>query len=262
MTNGQQTSPAASSLPKKEALAGAFFWLSAFYFVYCARPGDWVPGFKFIPLAKITGICAFLGLLMSLGKTRRGFKDLPREAVYLIFMIMLLFAGAFLSPVWKGGAFFRTLDFSKVAVAWVLTFLLVTNFERLRRIIFIQAGSVAIIGVVSILKSRGSARLEGVLGGIYSNPNDLAFALVLSLPFCLAFMLQTKSSLRKVAWLLAMLMMSGALFFTASRGGFITLIVAGTVCLWHFGVKGKRFYLIVGTGFVGFILALTAGGRL
>jgi hypothetical protein len=200
--------------------------------------------------------------LMSLGKTRRGFKDLPREAVYLIFMIMLLFAGAFLSPVWKGGAFFRSLDFSKVAVAWVLTFLLVTNFERLRRIIFIQAGSVAIIGVVSILKSRGSDRLEGVLGGIYSNPNDLAFALVLSLPFCLAFMLQTRSSLRKVAWLVAMLMMSGALFFTASRGGFITLIVAGTVCLWHFGVKGKRFYLIVGTGFVGLVLALTAGGRL
>jgi hypothetical protein len=262
MTNGQQTLPAASSLPKKEVLAGAFFWLSAFYFVYCARPGDWIPGFKFIPLAKITGICAFLGLLMSLGKTRRGFKDLPREAVYLIFMITLLFAGAFLSPVWKGGAFFRTLDFSKVAVAWVLTFLLVTNFERLRRIIFIQAGSVAIIGVVSILKGRGSARLEGILGGIYSNPNDLAFAMVLSLPFCLAFMLQTRKAMSKIFWLTSMLAMCGALFMTASRGGFITFAVSGTVCLWHFGVKGKRFYLIVGTGVVGLILALIAGGRL
>jgi O-antigen ligase/polysaccharide polymerase Wzy-like membrane protein len=253
---------AGPSLPQKEILAGAFFWLSAFYFVYCARPGDWIPGLKLIPLAKITGICAFLGLLMSLGKTRRGFKDLPREAVYLVFMIMLLFAGAFLSPVWRGGAFFRTLDFSKVAVAWVLTFLLVTNFERLRRIIFIQAGSVAIIGVVSILKGRGSARLEGVLGGIYSNPNDLAFAMVLSLPFCLAFMLQTKKGLSKIFWLTSMLAMCGALFMTASRGGFITFAVSGTVCLWHFGVKGKRFYLIVGTGFVGLILALIAGGRL
>ena len=262
MPNGATKLPAASPLPKKEALTGAFFWLSAFYVVYCARPGDWIPGLKFVPLAKITGICAFLGLLISLGKTRRGFKDLPREAVYLIFLIALLFIGAFLSPVWRGGAFFRTLDFSKVAVAWVLTFLLVTNFERLRRIIFIQAGSVAVIGVVSILKSRGSARLEGILGGIYSNPNDLAFALVLSLPFCLAFMLQTRSSMRKVAWLIAMLMMSGALFRTASRGGFITLTVAGAVCLWHFGVKGKRFYLIVATGFLGLVLALTVGGRL
>src|SRR5437762_8161160 len=137
MTNGQQTLPAASSLPNKEALAGAFFWLSAFYLVYCSRPGDWIPGARFIPLAKITGICAFLGLLMSLGKTKRGFRDLPREASYLIFLIILLFMGALLSPVWKGGAFFRTVDFAKVAVAWVLTFLLVTNFDRLRRIIFI-----------------------------------------------------------------------------------------------------------------------------
>jgi O-antigen ligase len=262
MPNGAPNLAAVSPAPKKEVLAGAFFWLSAFYFVYCARPGDWIPGLGYVPLAKITGICAFLGLLASLGKTRRGFKDLPREAVYLIFMIMLLFAGAFLSPVWKGGAFFRTLDFSKVAVAWVLTFLLVTTFERLRRVIFIQAGSVAIIGVVSILKSRGSDRLEGILGGIYSNPNDLAFAMVLSLPFCLAFMLQTDKGIRKFFWLVCMLMMCGALFLTASRGGFITLVVAGTVCLWHFGVKGKRFYLIVATGFLGLILAVTAGGKL
>lgn len=262
MPNGAPNLTAVSPAPKKELLAGAFFWLSAFYFVYCARPGDWIPGMGYVPLAKITGICAFLGLLSSLGKTRRGFRDLPREAVYLISMIMLLFAGAFLSPVWKGGAFFRTLDFSKVAVAWVLTFLLVTTFERLRRVIFIQAGSVAIIGVVSILKSRGSDRLEGILGGIYSNPNDLAFAMVLSLPFCLAFMLQTNKGIRKFFWLVCMLMMCGALFLTASRGGFITLVVAGTVCLWHFGVKGKRFYLIVATGFVGLILAVTAGGKL
>ena len=262
MARVEQALSVASSPPKKELLAGAFFWLSAFYFVYCARPGDWIAGLKYIPLAKITGICAFLGLLMSLGRTRRGFKDLPREAIYLICLIGLLFVGALLSPVWKGGAFFRTLEFSKVVVAWVLTFLLVTNFERFRRIIFIQAGSVAVIAVVSILKSRGSARLEGILGGIYSNPNDLAFAMVLCMPFCLAFMLQTKRAAPKIFWLVSMVMMCGALFLTASRGGFISFAVSGAVCLWHFGVKGKRFYLIAGTGFVGLILILVAGGRL
>jgi O-antigen ligase len=262
MANVEQAQPVASPSRKKELLAGAFFWLGAFYLVYCARPGDWIPGLKYIPLAKITGICAFLGLLMSFGKTRRGLKDLPREAVYLIFLIGLLFVGALLSPVWKGGAFFRTVEFSKVVVAWVLTFLLVTDFDRFRRIIFIQAGSVAVISVVSILKGRGSARLEGVLGGIYSNPNDLAFAIVLSLPFCLAFLLQSRKSVRKLLWAAAMLVMCMTLFLTASRGGFITLVVAGTVCLWHFGVKGRRFYLIVVTGLVGLVLLLTVGGTL
>jgi len=27
-----------------EPLPGAFFWLCAFYVVYCARPEDWIPG--------------------------------------------------------------------------------------------------------------------------------------------------------------------------------------------------------------------------
>jgi O-antigen ligase len=104
--------------------------------------------------------------------------------------------------------------------------------------------------------------LEGVLGGIYSNPNDLAFAIVLSLPFCLAFLVTSKGVLRKLAWVISMLAMLLALLMTASRGGFISLVVTGVVCLWYFGVKGRRFYLIVATAVVGMVLLLTAGGKL
>jgi O-antigen ligase len=164
--------------------------------------------------------------------------------------------------VWKGGALMRTIDFSKMFVAWVLTYLVVTDFQKLRRIIFIQAASVAVIAVVSVIKGRGHERLEGVLGGIYSNPNDLAFAIVLSLPFCLAFLVTAKGALRKLGWVLAMLVMLLALFKTASRGGFIDLVFTGTVCLWFFGVKGRRFYLIVATAFVGLLLMSVAGGKL
>jgi O-Antigen ligase len=246
----------------REPLEGAFFWLSAFYVVYCARPEDWIPWLKFIPLAKISGIFALLGLLMSAGRAKRGFRDLPREASYFFAMICLLFVSAFLSPVWKGGAFFRTLDFSKALVAWVLTFLVITSFARLRRIIYIQSASVAVIAVVSVLKGRSHPRLEGVIGGIYSNPNDLAFAIVLSLPFCFAFLLSTRSIPRKAAWAGAMLVMCTALFMTASRAGFIDLLVTGAVCLWLFGVKGKRIHLIVAAAVVAVVVGLTAGGRL
>ncbi len=247
---------------EKEALGGAFFWLSAFYLVYCARPEDWIPGLGYLPLAKISGVFALLGFLTSVGKTKRGFRDLPKEATYLLIMIALLFPSALLSPIWKGGAFFRSVDFGKVYIAWVLTFLLVTNFDRLRRLVFIQAGSVAAISIISVIKGHSHARLEGALGGIYSNPNDLAFAIVLSLPFCLVFLLNAKGVFRKLAWAVAMLVMASALFLTASRGGFITLIAAGAVCLWHLGVKGRRLYLIVGAGVVVTVLLAVAGGRL
>ena len=230
----------------KESFSGAFFWLTAFYFVYCARPADLIPGLGVVPLAKITGALAVLSLFLSVGKTPRKLRDLPKEAFYLLFLVLLLFVSALLSPVWKGGAFFMVLDFAKVVVAWVATFLLVTTLKRLRRIIFLQSASVALISLAAIVKGHSVPRLEGVIGGFYSNPNDMAFALVLSIPFCLAFLLSARSVLRKAAWSLAIVVMTAALMLTSSRAGAIDLVVSGMVLLWHFGVKGKRLYLIVG----------------
>ena len=240
----------------------AFFWLSAFFVVYCARPEDWIPGLKLIPLAKITAILAMWGLFNNLGRTKRTFKDVPREGKLLLAMIGLLFLGGLLSPIWKGGAVNHTIDFSKVFIAWILTFLLITNFDRLRRIIFIQAVSVAVICAISIIKGHSQPRLEGVIGGIYSNPNDLAFAVVLTLPFALAFLVTTKNHFAKVLWVLGMLTMLAALVLTASRAGFINLLISGTVTLWHFGVKGKRPGLIAGVLLSSVLLLSVAGGKL
>jgi O-Antigen ligase len=247
---------------KKEPLAGAFFWLSAFYVAYCARPTDWIPGFANVPVVKISGIFALLALLMSAGRSRRRLRDLPREAIYFFAIICLLFVSAVVNPIWKGGAFFGTLDFSKALVAWVLIYLVITSFARLRRLIFIQSASVAVITLVSVIKGRSHPRLEGVIGGMYSNPNDLAFAIVLSLPFCFAFLLSTRSISRKLAWAAAMLVMCAALFMTASRGGFIDLAVTGAVCLWVFGIKGKRIHLIVAAAVVVLVIGVAGGAKL
>jgi hypothetical protein len=241
------------------SLGAAFFWLSGFYFVYCIRPEDWIHPLAPIPLAKITGIGAFLAFLLGSSRGNRRFSQMPVEAHYLLTMIAILMVSSLVSPVWKGGAISHTLDFAKVYIVWALTFLLVTDVRKLRRIIFIQAGSVPVVCLISMIKGRGVARLDGVLGGIYSNPNDLAFAIVLSLPFCLMFLLTTRKVLYKLLWAGGMLIMLTALFKTASRGGFITLVAAGVVCLWHFGVKGKRLYLIVVSGVAMIVLLFTNG---
>jgi hypothetical protein len=239
-----------------------FFWLSAFFVVYCARPEDWIPGLKYLPLAKLTAIPALWGLFATWGKTKRSYKDLPKEGKLLLAMIGLLWIGAFLSPVWRGGAVNRTMDFSKIFVAWVMIFLLITTFDRLRRIIFIQVFSVVVICAAALAKGQSTPRMEGVLGGIYSNPNDLAFAIVLSLPLVLAFMVTAKNAVAKASWLFGMLIMLVAIFKTASRGGFIALLITGAVTLYFFGIKGKRPHLIVATAFISIVIMATVGGKL
>jgi O-antigen ligase len=247
---------------KKESLGGAFFWLSAFYFVYCARPTDLIPFLSFVPLAKITGGLAALSLLFAAGKTPRKFRDRPKEANYLLIIIALLFASGFLSPIWRGGAVSATIDFAKVYIAWILSFLLITSLSRLRRIIFLQSASVAVVSLAAVVKGHSIPRLSGVIGGFYSNPNDMAFAIVLSLPFCLAFLLTAKGGLRRALWSFGIVSMMVALFLTASRAGFIDLVISGTVCLWNFGIKGKRLYLIAATLFLGVVLVPVAGRTL
>jgi O-antigen ligase len=254
--------PAARLGIKKDPSKTAFFWLCAFYVVYCARPEDWIPGLKYLPLARITAVLALWGLFNCWGKTKRKPKDLPIESRYLIAMIVLLFIGGALSPVWPGGAISHDIDFSKVYVAWVLTFLLVTDFDRLKRIIFIQASSVAVVAAISIIKGHDKPRLSGALGGMYSNPNDLAFCVVLAIPFCLAFMLSSKKTFPKVMWMVGIIFMLTALLLTASRAGLIDLAVAGTVAMWHFGIRGKRLYLIAGAFVLGAMLMLIAGGKM
>ena len=138
------------------------------------------------------------GLFTSLGKTKRTFKDIPREGNLLLLLIGLYYFAALLSPIWKMGALNHTIDYSKVWVAWILTFLLITDFGRLRQIIEIQAASVAVIATVSIIKGHSQPRLAGVIGGVYSNPNDLAFAMVLTLPFALAFLLTSKGAIGRI----------------------------------------------------------------
>ena len=213
-------------------------------------------------MAKISGIFAILALFSSWGKSKRKLQHLPREGRYLLVLICLLFASALFSPVWKGGAFFRTLDFSKVFIIWLLTVIVITDMRRFKRIAFIQTGSVAAIALISLVKGHDRPRLDGVLRGIYGNPNDLAFAIVLSLPFCLAFLLLTRGPLRKAVWVGSMLIMCACLFLTASRAGFITLVISGAVCLWHFAIKGRRAYLIAAAALVVLVVGAVAGGKL
>ena len=80
---------------------------------------------------------------------------------------------------------------------------------------------------------------------MYGNSNDLALVIDVSLPLCLALTLSARSYWKKLASTVAMLAMIYAVVLTASRAGAIALGVAGLVCLWQLGVKGRRLYLLL-----------------
>ncbi len=258
--SGTDSVSAKRATSRRKPLVGAYVALLLFMLVYCARPEDWIPGLSNVPLAKITGILALIALLFSLRHIR---QHLPREILYLALLIGQLFLAAALSPVWRGGAVQTTLDFAKVLIVILAMAVAVNTLRRLRLLIFTQAVSVAMISLVAVLKGRLLVgRLEGMLGGNYSNPNDLALAIVISLPLCLALLFLARNGIWKAAWALAMLVMLYAVFLTGSRGGFISLIVTAAVSLWEFAIRGRRRYLLVLAALVGVILWQSSSGML
>jgi O-antigen ligase len=247
------------SSSSKAPLGAAYTWLLLFMVIYCARPEDWIPGLAAIPLAKVTAILAFLALLLGIGQVRRKF---PRELIYLILLLVQLWLTVPLSPVWKGGAFQGTLDFSKVILVGIVIVLASGTMKRLRYLVLAQSVSVAVIAVLSVVRGRLlGGRLEGVGSGQYSNPNDLALAIVVNLPLCLVFMFRSRTRAQKTLWAIAMLVMVYAVLLTSSRGGLITLVVVIAACLWDFAIKERRPYLLAVTAIAGVVFSVYAANQ-
>jgi O-antigen ligase len=239
---------------KQKPLAGAYLALLLFVVVYFARPEDLIPGLSNVPLAKIAAALAVVAFVLSLRHVR---WPLPREVVYLILLVGQFLISASMSPIWRVGAFQRTLEFGKVMIVVLVMASAVITSERFHRLIFVQAASVALIAAISVSKGHLlSKRLAGLLSGNYSNPNDLALAIVISLPLCLALLLISRGTFSKVAWASAMVIMTYAVFLTGSRGGFVALIVSVTLCLWEFAVRRRHRYLVVLTAVLAILLLL------
>ena len=246
-----------TAVPEREPFAGGFFWLLLFFVVYCARPEDWVPGLAVLPLAKIAGVFCALSFLVSIPQLRR---RLPRETIYMALLVLQLWLTVPMSPVWRGGAFYTTLDFSKVLLIVLVMGVAVTTIARLRRLIFVQTASVAAIAAVTLLKGGSRlGRLEGVVHGIYENSNELALIMVLPLPFCIAFLLRTRSWWRRTVWAAAAMLLVYVTMLTGSRGGLLALLVSGGVCVREFGIRGRRIGMVLGIGGVAMVLMLFSG---
>jgi O-antigen ligase len=243
---------AGTGLPVRRS-SSAYFWLLLFIAFYFYRPEDWIPGLEVIPIEKITGILVIICLCFSVLATGQQLQRIPRETLYLI-LLFVQFCLTIPFAVWHGGAF--QVVFTRIAKVLLIagaTAMVVDTWLQLRRLLLVQASAVPLLAAAALIRHHTDTdgRLSGV-GNNFNNANDFAFLLTLSFPFCLGFMLLTRKPLAKAAWALGMGVMGVALILTASRLGLVTIALAGAVCLWQFGVRGRRLHLV----FLGLFLAI------
>lgn len=222
----------------------SYFGVLLFSMVYFARPEDWIPWAKDIPVAKITGGVALGAFLLSL--LGRAKIHLPR-GIWLLFALFGQLCLAIPFSSWRGGSFDLVVyQFSKVVLIVLVLVQVADTFPRLRRLIFVQTAAVITISLVSLInQNRAHGRITGSVGGIFGNPNDLAANISLAMPFCFAFLLATRNIIKKGFWVCAIILLSYAVVATLSRGGFLGLLAATASSMWYMGAKARRTRLLI-----------------
>lgn len=174
----------------------------------------------------------------------------PREVNLLLLFSLaaLLSIPMALSPGEAWGAF---VDFSKIAVIFVIMVTVVRTERRwigLLWLAFLVSVVLSVNGLNDYRLGRikvGADRIEGVIGGLFENPNDMALHLVTMIPLALGFLFVARSLSKKMIYALLVILMLSATVITFSRGGFLGLLAASFVMAWKLGRRNRLAVVLV-----------------
>jgi O-antigen ligase len=236
-----------------------YLGLLAFTAVLYMRPQDQLPGLSAIPFAEITAIIGLSAMLF--GRINRGLpvtRVTPELIAIGAFGFVMLLTAPF--SIWPGGA---VKAFTEVFVKIFLIYLLMVNTlttpERLHRfmaIVVIASGYLSARAMFDYLRGVNlveNGRVQGAIGGMFKNPNDMALNMVAVLPLCVLVGIRAKTGLARLLCLFAGLTMIGAIIASQSRGGFVGLAVMVLI----FGAQlARRKPSAVAAGVMVLVLAL------
>ena len=242
--------------PPKQKSAFAYKTVLALSILYYSRPEDVIPGLSHIPMAKIAGGLALIALIFGVNRDR-AVKKWPIE-VKLLFVMLAHMTLTIPFAYWRSEALQTVFSkFAKGVIVGLLVTVLVTSMRELKKLLWVQAASLAVMTLASVLAPR-HGRMGGVLGGVFENPNDLAINIALNWPLCFGFFLLADKGWKKALWAGGMFIMVVGVVLTYSRSGFLAIVVCGLVSLYEFGLKGKRLHLLAAAGVSILLLAIAA----
>jgi len=241
----QPGGPAAMRLEEEgDPYRFTFGLLYLFTLLLYARPNDLIPAMGTFPLAKIVAIIAPFAYIYA--QYRLGKPVIKWTIEVKMVIVMLLLAVIFTPFAASPGDSVATLNevFIKTVIIFILIIGVVNTRERLRAIIKLTVLCGTWLAVFAI-KSYATGnftmkgdRIEGLVGGMFGNPNDLAAALNMLIPLAVALALMSDGAMRLFYAICALLLFCGVVV-TFSRAGFITLAAVSGVMLWKFG-RGSR----------------------
>jgi O-antigen ligase len=262
--NGVIQKPTTQNAILKRGHALSFAGLYLFVALVYLRPYEWSPSLMFLSTSTfwVAAMTLLIFVLTQLGLENK-LTARPRE-VNLVLLLGL--AGLLAVPLALDRlvAWNALLDYWKVILMFIVMVNVVRTERRLRALIWLALISSVVVSVSAVNDYRTgnlllglNERIEGTLGNLFQNPNDLALFLNTMIPIAFAMLLGKRALTKKLLYLALVLLFVAGVVCTTSRGGFIGLGCVVTVFAWK---MTKKYRIFVGGLALAMILGLGVFG--
>ncbi|MCI0392816.1 MAG: O-antigen ligase family protein [Acidobacteria bacterium] len=221
----------------------AFLGVYIFTFLLYLRPNDVFPALGTFPLVKIWAILSLIVYLIS--KRTEGERTIwTIEARMMLVIVALTLIHLPVSGSRQESWDMLTETYIKVMIIFVLMNNLIDTRQRLNALLQLVVLMGAIFGIFAVRSyMRGDftiqgLRIEGIVGGMFGNPNDLATAFDTLLPLTVVMAIIKKKFWRLFYLACTVAIMAG-IVATFSRSGFLGLVTLCGVLFWKLG-RGRR----------------------
>lgn len=241
--------------------AGLFLFTLVLY----ARP------YEFESLSWLLGIAFWIALatVVIYIPTQLGLEGKLTLRSREVTLVLLLLVAALLSVplatdpalAWNG-----FLDYTKVVLIFIVLVNVVRTEFRLKLLFLLMLVVSCVLSAAAFNDFRlgrlelGGQRIQGVIGGMSDNPNDLALHLVTIIPIAIALFLGSRAGIKKLFYAGCTILMTIGVVVTFSRGGFLGLVCMASVLTWRIAPRHK--WLVIGLApimVVGFIVLAPSG---
>jgi len=206
-----------------------------------------------LPVVQIVAAATLIGMLFSKEAKRIVWS---REIVLLV--IFIAWMGITTSLAFNSAAALN--QYQKVIKIQILTFmtlLLLNSRERVNLLVLTIVASLGFYGVkggVFTIAKGGVHRVQGPPGTFIEGNNELALAMVMTVPLMYYLYLHEKHKWLKPGLMAAMVLTAIAAFGTQSRGALVALILTGSMFWLKSRAKLKTALLIAVSGLAGLAL--------
>lgn len=254
--------PASSHKILKRGHVLSFVGLFLFTFLLFFRPYEFSPSLHWLSKgALVTAIVTlFFFIPTQLGLENR--ITVRTREVTLVFLLLLLCLISVPFALSKWRAWNGFVEYLKVIIMFVVTINVVRTQKQLKALLLLVLVATCILSVAAINDYRSGhltlkgVRIEGAIGGLFQNPNDLALHFVTFFPIVVVLALASRKLVPKLIYFTAAAATLGGTIVTFSRGGFLGLIAVIGVLVWKLARKNVMVVGVISTTLIFFLLIL------